>query len=86
MQKNDNRPPLVVPADLKSALAKDKAAKAVFDALAYTHRKEHIQSLVEAKKAETRERRLAKTLVGRSADRGGRAAGHRRVHVGLRAT
>lgn len=73
MQKNDNRPPLVVPADLKSALAKDKAAKAIFDALAYTHRKEHIQSLVEAKKPETRERRLAKTLEMLRSDRPSRS-------------
>ncbi|MEO5799504.1 MAG: YdeI/OmpD-associated family protein [Gemmatimonadales bacterium] len=62
MQKKDTRPALVVPPDLKAALAKDSAAKAVFDALAYTHRKEHIQAIVEAKKPETRERRLAKTM------------------------
>lgn len=58
----DARPALVVPPDLKAALAKDTAAKAVFDALSYTHRKEHIQALLEAKKPETRTRRLAKTL------------------------
>lgn len=62
MLKKETRPDLVVPPDLKAALAKDKQAKAVFDALAYTHRKEHIQALLEAKKAETRERRLEKTM------------------------
>lgn len=51
-----------VPADLAAALAADPAARAAFDRLSYTRRKEIARSLTEAKKAETRERRLAKVL------------------------
>lgn len=69
----DPRPALVVPPDLKAALAKDAAAKAAFDALAYTHRKEHILALLDAKKPETRERRLAKTLAMLRSDRPSRS-------------
>jgi len=46
-----------VPADLASALRKSKLTKA-FDALAYTHRKEYVRVIEEAKKPETRNRRI----------------------------
>ena len=48
-----------VPADLARALAKDRAK---FDALAYTHRKEYVTWVEEAKKPETRVRRIAKAV------------------------
>jgi hypothetical protein len=51
-----------VPADLAEALAKDEAAKTTFDGLAFTHRKEWVRWVEEAKKAETRATRLAKTI------------------------
>ena len=51
-----------VPADLAEALAKDEAAKTTFDALAFTHRKEWVRWVAEAKKAETRAARVAKTI------------------------
>lgn len=51
-----------VPDDLRRALAKDAAAKKRFESLPYSHRKEHVRALESAKKPETRERRLAKTL------------------------
>jgi uncharacterized protein YdeI (YjbR/CyaY-like superfamily) len=51
-----------VPPELASALAGDKAAKAAYDGLAYTHRKEFARWVGEAKKAETRESRAAKAL------------------------
>jgi hypothetical protein len=38
-------------------------ARRGFDNLSYTHRKEHVRALEDAKKPETRQRRLAKTLV-----------------------
>lgn len=69
----DARPALVVPPDLRQALAKDPAARATFDALAYTHRKEHIEALADAKKPETRARRLAKCLEMLRSDRPGRS-------------
>ena len=51
-----------VPDDLRRALSKDAAAKKRFEGLAYSHKKEHVRALEEAKKPETRERRLAKTM------------------------
>jgi bacteriocin resistance YdeI/OmpD-like protein/uncharacterized protein DUF1905 len=51
-----------VPDDLGRALTKDRAAKKVFDGLAFTHRKEYVQWIEGAKKAETRERRVAKAV------------------------
>ena len=40
----------------------DAKAKAGFDGLAYSHRKEYARWIGEAKKEETRERRVAKAL------------------------
>src|ERR1700761_3478168 len=51
-----------VPEDLASALAGDAEAKAAFEGLAYTHRKEFARWVGEAKKAETRESRAAKAV------------------------
>ena len=51
-----------VPADLAEALAHDHTARANFDGLSYTHRKEWVRWIEEAKKAETRATRLAKTV------------------------
>ena len=53
---------IVVPADLAEALAHDHTAQANFDGLSYTHRKEWVRWIEEAKKAETRATRLAKTV------------------------
>ena len=51
-----------VPADLSAALAQDGTARAFFEELSYTHRKEWVRWLEEAKKADTRAARLARTL------------------------
>lgn len=48
-----------VPADLAAAMAKQKGARAAFDALSYTNRKEHVRNVESAKAQETRERRIA---------------------------
>ena len=53
---------VVVPDALAKALARDHSARAAFDALAYTHRKEYARWIAEAKRDETRERRVAKAL------------------------
>ncbi len=47
-----------VPADLATLLDADPRVRAAFDALAFSHRKEHVRSVVEAKRPETRERRV----------------------------
>lgn len=46
-----------VPADFAAALRESGLTKA-FDALSYTHRKEHVRAIEEAKKPETRARRI----------------------------
>lgn len=51
-----------VPAPLAEALEADAAAKAAFDALSYSRRKEIARSIAEAKQDATRERRLTKAL------------------------
>ena len=59
----DERPRVVeIPAELVAALAADPAAQAAFDRLSYTNRKEMAGSVAEAKRPETRERRLAAAM------------------------
>ena len=50
------------PPDLAGALARDKRAAARWDGMSFTNQKEMARSLEEAKKPETRERRLAAVL------------------------
>jgi hypothetical protein len=50
------------PADLAKALAHEANAKMAWDRLSYTSKREVAHSLVEAKKPETRQRRLAAAL------------------------
>ena len=53
---------VAVPADLAEALARDDTARANFDGLSFTHRKEWVRWIEEAKKPETRTTRLARTV------------------------
>ena len=53
---------LVVPDDLVSALKKNKKAQAQFDNFSYSHRKEYVQWITEAKTEPTRNKRLATTV------------------------
>jgi Bacteriocin-protection, YdeI or OmpD-Associated/Domain of unknown function (DUF1905) len=56
------RPEVEVPDELKEALASDPEAAAAFERLAHTHRREYAQWVAEAKKPETRARRVQQTL------------------------
>jgi hypothetical protein len=51
-----------LPPALAQALEADPKAKATYDGLAFTHRKEYARWIAEAKREETRERRVAKAL------------------------
>jgi bifunctional DNA-binding transcriptional regulator/antitoxin component of YhaV-PrlF toxin-antitoxin module len=51
-----------VPPDLAQVLKKSPKAKEFFEGLSYTHRKEYVRWITEAKKEETRLRRLDKTV------------------------
>jgi len=58
----DDQPRTVeVPDDLATAL-EGAGLRPVFDALSYSHRKAHVNAVLEAKAAATRERRIAKLL------------------------
>jgi hypothetical protein len=61
--ESDDEPPTVdVPEDLQAALAGDTEAAAAFERLSYTHRREYVEWITEAKREETRARRIAKTV------------------------
>jgi hypothetical protein len=59
----DEAPRVVeVPEDLAAELSRDAQASAFFDGLSYSHRKEWVRWIVEAKKPETRDARLSRTM------------------------
>lgn len=53
---------LVVPEYFLKALAKNKKAKQAFENFAYSHKKEYVNWVTEAKTEETRNKRMATTL------------------------
>jgi len=62
------------PADFARALKANGEAQATWDKLSYTHRREHVEHIEDAKKPETRQRRLEKSIAllaaGRKEPRG----------------
>src|ERR1043165_9781299 len=66
----DTQPRTVtVPADLDKALSKSKTVRAQFDKLSYTHRKEYVQWIEAAKRAETRACRISEVIARIKAER-----------------
>lgn len=51
-----------VPKDLQQAMRKEKQAQAFFESLSYTHKKEYVTYITEAKREETRLKRLARVV------------------------
>lgn len=51
-----------VPVDLRAALGEVPEAKAAFAGMSFTHRREYVEWVEEAKRAETRTRRIAATV------------------------
>jgi uncharacterized protein YdeI (YjbR/CyaY-like superfamily) len=51
-----------VPADLAAALEGDAEAARAFEALSYSHRRQYVTWVDEAKRDETRRRRIARTI------------------------
>ncbi len=56
------KPPAAVPPDLAAALKKNKAAAKAFENFSPSHRREYIEWITEAKRDETRQKRLTTTL------------------------
>lgn len=64
----DTAPRVVeLPEDLSAALSADPAARATYDALPPSHRKEWVRWVSEAKRSETRSDRLSRTVAALSA-------------------
>lgn len=56
------KPPPGVPDDLREGLRRNPRARATFEAFSPSHKREYIEWIEEAKRAETRARRVAATL------------------------
>jgi hypothetical protein len=60
----DDAPRVVeTPAELETLLKKDVAARAAWDRLAFSHKKEYVLWITEAKREETKTRRLEQAIV-----------------------
>lgn len=57
-----SRPPATVPSDLAYALKKNAKARKTFESFSPSHRREYIEWITEAKREETRKRRLAQAI------------------------
>src|SRR4051812_44737585 len=62
IDRDDAPREVVVPPELRAALDADDAARAAYERLSFTHRREYAEWIAEAKRAETRERRAARAL------------------------
>ena len=63
LRRDDVPREVEIPDDLLAALSGVPAAKQRFMTMSYTHKREHIEYITEAKKADTRARRIEKTLI-----------------------
>ncbi|HEX8336597.1 MAG TPA: YdeI/OmpD-associated family protein [Pyrinomonadaceae bacterium] len=63
VMERDTEPRIVEPpADFARALKSNRDAQAVWDKLSYTHRREHAEHIEEARRPETRQRRIEKSI------------------------
>lgn len=61
--EKDNEPRIVTPPmDFEDAIKNNPAAAENWKKLSYTHQKEHVQAIEEAKRPETRARRIQKSV------------------------
>ena len=62
LERDDEPRTIEPPADFARALKANREAQATWDKLSYTHRREHVEHIEEAKRPETRQRRIEKTI------------------------
>jgi bifunctional DNA-binding transcriptional regulator/antitoxin component of YhaV-PrlF toxin-antitoxin module len=62
VERDDEPREVTVPADLAAALAEDPQAADAWDQLSFTHRREYVDAIEEAKREETRRRRIEQAL------------------------
>jgi hypothetical protein len=61
--ESDTEPRVVeVPSDFAKALKKEKSALAYFKSLSYSHQREYVNHITEAKREETRAKRIDRTI------------------------
>ncbi|GEM_PF-1281005 len=53
---------IAIPKDLKAALSRQPALDSLFSALPYSHKREYVKWINEAKRPEKRQTRITKTL------------------------
>ena len=62
VEADDDLRTVDVPAELQEALEADANARTAFDALSFTHRREYVEWVAEAKRDDTKLRRAAKAV------------------------
>lgn len=62
VEPDDEMRAVEIPAELKKAFKMEKDAKAAFEKLSYTHQREYVTWINEAKKEETRANRITKMI------------------------
>lgn len=62
MERDDEPRTITPPGDFARALKANKAAQGMWDKLSYTHCKEHVRAIEEAKRPETRARRIERAI------------------------
>jgi hypothetical protein len=62
IERDDAPREVELPAELAAALASDSVAAGTYESLSFTHRREYAEWIADAKKEETRTRRVAKAL------------------------
>jgi bifunctional DNA-binding transcriptional regulator/antitoxin component of YhaV-PrlF toxin-antitoxin module len=61
--REDTEPRVVeIPPDLRQALDQEPLVRDAFDKLSYTHQREHVRAILDARREETRQNRIAKTV------------------------
>jgi len=61
--ESDTEPRVVkLPPDFAKALGKEKAARSYFNSLSYSHQREYVNHIMEAKREETRAKRIDRTI------------------------
>jgi Domain of unknown function (DUF1905)/Bacteriocin-protection, YdeI or OmpD-Associated len=62
MQIDDQKRTVEVPAWLKTIIAADPKTKAAWQQLSFTHQKEYVREITEAKRGETRDKRVSQMM------------------------
>ena len=62
LERDEELRVIIPPEDFASALEAHSRAKRAWDKLSYTHQREYVMAIEDAKREETRARRIAKTI------------------------